>query len=183
MFDLKPKNRASILTHQEGEKLYSPSQEITVKVSGNHSEFASTFEIGVPPGFDTGAHYHTRTEELFYITSGTLLFMAFKPTAYTDNWFEWVGENGETPILCQAGALIHVPNHTPHAFANVSATPARMVFQASPPPDHEEYFRGLIEILNLPLPIDANKISELRKRHDVHQITNLRHLNPSELSL
>jgi uncharacterized RmlC-like cupin family protein len=181
MFELKPKVRASILTHEQGEKLYSTAQDITLKVPGANSEFASTFEIGVPPGFDTGSHYHTRTEELFYITSGTLLFMAFKPVAYTENWFDWIGENGETPTLCHAGTLIHVPNYTPHAFANVSSTIARMLFQASPPPDHEEYFKGLINILNSSPSVDSNKIAELRKEHDVHQITSLRYLKPESL--
>lgn len=182
MFELKPKVNPSILTHEQGERLYSALQDITLKVSGTNSEFASTFEIGVPSGFDVGAHYHTRTEELFYITKGTLLFMAFKPVAYTDNWFDWVGENGEKPTLCHAGTLIHVPNYIPHAFANISSTTARMIFQASPPPDHEEYFKGLIDILNLPPPINSNKISNLRKKHDVHQITILRHLSPEELT-
>lgn len=177
MFELKPKVSATILTHKQGEKHHSDLQEITIKISGANSEFTSTFEIGVPPGFDTGAHYHTRTEELFYITSGTLVFMAFEPTVYTDNWLDWTGKNGETPTLCHAGTLIHVPNYIPHAFVNISSASARMLFQASPPPDHEEYFKSLIDILNLSSPVDSNKIAELRKKHDVHQITNLRHLN------
>ncbi|MBT0725703.1 cupin domain-containing protein [Rosenbergiella sp. S61] len=175
--EIKPIITASILKHAEGEKLFSPSQDITLKVSGVNSEFASTFEIGVPVGFDVGAHFHKRTEELFYVTSGKLLFMAFEPVEYTDNWFDWVGPNGERPVICEAGTLIHVPNYTPHAFANISNETARMVFQASPPPDHEEYFKGLIEILNSNSVVDSKSIEALRKKHDVHQITKLRFLD------
>lgn len=182
MLDLKPKVRASIVTRGMGESLYSASQDITVMVSGNSSPFTSTFEIGVPSGFDTGAHYHTRTEELFYITEGTLLFMAFVPVRYTDNWFDWIGINEESPVLCKPGTLIHVPNYTPHAFANISSQTSRMIFQASPPSDHEEYFRGLTRIFNQSSVVDSDRVSEHRKEHDVHQITPLRFLSPDDLN-
>jgi quercetin dioxygenase-like cupin family protein len=34
------------------------------------------FEFSVAPGFDTGAHYHTKIEEIFYVLEGELTLRA-----------------------------------------------------------------------------------------------------------
>lgn len=63
----------------------------------------------------------------------------------------------------------------PHAFANPTDEPAKMFFQASPPPDHERYFEELLEILGSGGPPDHAAIRELRARYDIEQLTPLRH--------
>ena len=59
-----------------GRVVRAPAQHVTFKVTGSHSRTASTFEVIVPPGFDVGAHVHTRSEELFYVLEGELDVLA-----------------------------------------------------------------------------------------------------------
>ena len=41
-------------------------------LTAEDSKGCSMFELHVAPGFDTGAHYHTKIEETFYVLEGTL---------------------------------------------------------------------------------------------------------------
>ncbi|MER5526022.1 cupin domain-containing protein [Streptomyces sp. NPDC002677] len=159
-----------------GRVVQSPAQRVTFKVTGTHSRMASTFEVEVPPGFDVGAHVHTRSEELFYVLEGELDVLAFEPRIRTpDNWQKWQSSSGTKVVRATPGTLIAVPPGCPHAFANPTDTPARMFFQASPPPDHERYFEELLEILGSDGPPDLEAIGQLRKRYDIEQLTPLKH--------
>ena len=159
-----------------GRVVHSPAQRVTFKVTGTHSRIASTFEVEVPPGFDVGAHVHTRSEELFYVLEGELDVLAFEPRIRTpDNWQRWESSSGTRVVRATPGTVIVVPPGCPHAFANPTETPARMFFQASPPPDHERYFEELLEILDSDGPPNHEAIEELRKRYDIEQLTPLKH--------
>ncbi|MER7109997.1 cupin domain-containing protein [Streptomyces sp. NPDC000229] len=159
-----------------GRTLRSPAQEVTFKVTGEHSRAASSFEVVVAPGFDVGAHVHTRSEELFYVLDGELDVLAFEPRVRTvDDWRHWESPSGRRTVRATPGTVIVVPPGCPHAFANRTDKPARMFFQASPPPDHERYFEELIGILDRGGPLDHAAIAALRARYDIEQITPLRH--------
>ncbi|MFE3165105.1 cupin domain-containing protein [Streptomyces sp. NPDC059224] len=159
-----------------GRVVHTPAQRVTFKVTGTHSMAASTFEVEVPPGFDVGAHVHTRSEELFYVLEGELDVLAFEPRIRTpDNWQKWESTSGTRVVRATPGTLIAVPPGCPHAFANPTDTPARMFFQSSPPPDHERYFEELLEILGSGGPPDHEAIGQLRKRYDIEQLTPLKH--------
>jgi quercetin dioxygenase-like cupin family protein len=147
----------------------------TLKVSGGargDGAVCSTFEIIVPPGYDVGAHVHTRGEELFYVLEGTLDLLAFEPVERTpDDWHTWISPTGQRYLRGGPGSLLFVPAGIPHAFANLSSTPARMFFQAAPA-GHEDYFEELATLLResngKP---DPKAVTELRLRHDIHQLT------------
>ncbi|MFD8231550.1 cupin domain-containing protein [Streptomyces sp. NPDC059696] len=159
-----------------GRIMETSAQQVTFKVTGTHSRTASTFEVVVPPGFDVGAHVHTRSEELFYVLEGELDVLAFEPRIRTpDNWRTWESPTGRRVVRATPGTVIAVPPGCPHAFANPTDTPAKMFFQASPPPDHERYFEELLEILGSGGPPDQAAIGELRARYDIEQLTPLRH--------
>ncbi|MEU3786816.1 cupin domain-containing protein [Streptomyces sp900129855] len=159
-----------------GRVVQTPAQRVTFKVTGTHSSVASTFEVEVPPGFDVGAHVHTRSEELFYVLEGELDVLAFEPRVRTaDNWQRWQSSSGAGVVRATPGTVIVVPPGCPHAFANPTDATARVFFQASPPPDHERYFEELLEILAPGGPPDHAAIEELRKRYDIEQLTPLRH--------
>ncbi|WP_406507465.1 cupin domain-containing protein [Streptomyces sp. NBC_00212] len=156
----------------EGRTLVTAAQHVTFKATGEHSRVASSFEVVVPPGFDVGAHLHTRSEELFYVLEGELDVLAFEPSIRTrDNWRAWESPSGKRCVRATAGTVIVVPAGCPHAFANTSGEPARMFFQASPPPDHERYFEELFDILNSGPQVDQEAIAELRLRYDIEQLT------------
>ncbi|WP_411577198.1 cupin domain-containing protein [Streptomyces sp. HUAS TT20] len=159
-----------------GRVVHTPAQRVTFKVTGTHSRTASTFEVEVPPGFDVGAHVHTRSEELFYVLDGELDVLAFEPRIRTpDNWQKWESSSGNRVVRAAPGTLIVVPPGCPHAFANPTDTPTKVFFQASPPPDHERYFEELLEILGSGGPPDHEAIEDLRRRYDIEQLTPLRH--------
>ncbi|MFJ5550883.1 cupin domain-containing protein [Streptomyces sp. NPDC093225] len=159
-----------------GRNLRSTAHDVTFKVTGEHSRVSSSFEVVVPPGFDVGAHVHTRSEELFYVLEGELEVMAFEPRVRDGgDWRLWDSRDGRRPVRAEPGTVIVVPPGCPHAFANRSDTPARMFFQASPPPDHERYFEELFEILEAPGQIDHEAIESLRRRYDIEQLTPMRH--------
>ncbi|AZS88651.1 cupin domain-containing protein [Streptomyces griseoviridis] len=159
-----------------GRVVQTPAQRVTFKVTGAHSRTASAFEVEVPPGFDVGAHVHARSEELFYVLEGELDVLAFEPLVRTpDNWQRWESGSGTRVVRATPGTVIVVPPGCPHAFANPTDTPAKMFFQASPPPDHERYFEELLEILRGGGPPDHEAIEALRARYDIEQLTPLRH--------
>ncbi|THA32842.1 cupin domain-containing protein [Streptomyces sp. A1547] len=162
-----------------GRTIKTAAQEVTFKVTGAHSAVASTFEVTVPPGFDVGAHAHSRSEELFYLIEGELDVMAFEPKVRTrDDWREWESPSGRRHVRATAGTMILVPPGCPHAFANPTGSPARMLLQAAPPPDHERYFEELLELLNSGGEIDQSAVERLRIRYDIEQLTPLRHIRP-----
>ncbi|GAA2311905.1 cupin domain-containing protein [Streptomyces hawaiiensis] len=159
-----------------GRIMETSAQRVTFKVTGTHSRTASTFEVVVPPGFDVGAHVHSRSEELFYVLEGELDVLAFEPRIRTpDNWRTWESSSGNRVVRATPGTVIAVPPGCPHAFANPTDTPAKVFFQASPPPDHERYFEELLEILDGGGPPDDAAIAELRARYNIEQLTPLRH--------
>jgi quercetin dioxygenase-like cupin family protein len=146
-----------------------------LKVSGGASRdgaVCSTFEITVPPGYDVGAHVHTRGEELFYVLEGTLDLLAFEPLERTpDDWHSWTSLSGQRYLRGGPGSLLFVPAGTPHAFANLSSSPARMLFQAAPE-GHEDYFEELAALLRASNgKPDQEAVAEIRRRHDIRQLT------------
>ncbi|MFA1549885.1 cupin domain-containing protein [Actinomadura chokoriensis] len=158
-----------------GRKLVTEAQEVTFKVTGDSSRTGSLFEVLVPPGFDVGAHVHTRSEEIFYVLEGDLELFAFEPDERTpDDWQQWRGSGGLKPIQAGAGSCMFVPAGCPHAFTNLGDEPARMLFLSAPPPDHERYFEELLEILGVGA-ADHESVARLREKYDIHQITPLRY--------
>jgi mannose-6-phosphate isomerase-like protein (cupin superfamily) len=167
-------NQGLVLPPGGGRVLESPAQHVTLKITGERSTVGSLFEVVVPVGFDVGAHLHTRSEEFFYVLDGELDMFAFEPSVRTaDNWQEWRSVDGDRVVRGGAGSMIHIPPGCPHAFANAGSTPARLLFQAAPPPDHERYFEELLELLAQDPPPASDAVQELRERYDIQQLTPL----------
>ncbi|MBO8194041.1 cupin domain-containing protein [Streptomyces oryzae] len=159
-----------------GRTVRTAAQQVTFKVTGQHTRTASSFEVVVPPGFDVGAHVHARSEEFFYVLEGELDIFAFEPLIRTpDGWREWRSAGGDRVHRATAGTVVLVPPGCPHAFANPTGSAARMLFQSAPPPDHERYFEELLEILAAGGPPDDEVVAGLRARYDIEQLTPLRH--------
>ncbi|MGW0659966.1 cupin domain-containing protein [Streptodolium elevatio] len=147
---------------------------MTLKLGEETSGLWSVFETVVQPGFDVGAHFHHEAEELFYILDGELDLLAFNPSVRTEgDWQAWESASGDKVARGTTGSLMHVPAGCAHAFANPGTTPARMLFLVAPA-GHENYLRELADLLAAGGPPDPSAISELRARHDIHQLTPLR---------
>lgn len=163
----------------QGRKLTTKAQEVTFKATGADGAFASCFEVVVPPGFDVGAHVHGRAKEFFYVLEGELELFAFEPVDRAgERWQDWKSADGARPVRAGAGSCMFVPSGCPHAFTNPTDRPTRMLFQSSPPPDHEHYFLELCEIFAQSRTVDAHAVQRLRDRYDVRQITPLRYGPP-----
>ena len=61
-----------ILHHGEAHGVTLHQTRIDYLVTAEHSKQCSLFEFTVAPGFNTGAHYHTKIEEIFYVLEGEL---------------------------------------------------------------------------------------------------------------
>ncbi|MBO8186896.1 cupin domain-containing protein [Streptomyces spirodelae] len=172
----RPPRHGLVVPPGQGRTVRTAAQQVTFKVTGEHSQAASSFEVVVPPGFDVGAHVHSRTEEFFYVLEGELDIFAFEPRVRTsDGWRGWESAGGDRVVRATPGTVAVVPPGCPHAFANPTGAPARMLFQSAPPPDHERYFEELLEILAAGGPPDTRVVAELRARYDIEQLTPLRH--------
>ncbi len=167
-----------MLAPQEGRLIAGGGLHASLKVGGGpdaDGALASTFEITLPPGYDVGAHVHSIGEELFYVRTGTLDLLAFEPVERSpDDWHSWTSSSGQSYLRGGPGSVLFVPAGVPHAFANLSADPAVMLFQSAPA-GHEHYFEELAAVLResegQP---DPEAIRAIRARHDIHQLTNLK---------
>jgi mannose-6-phosphate isomerase-like protein (cupin superfamily) len=163
-----------------GRKLITKAQEVTFKATEAQGSAISIFEVVVPPGFDVGAHVHSRSQEFFYVLDGELDLLAFEPTERTENdWHDWESPGGDRVVRAGRGSCMFVPSGTPHAFRNATDQPARMLFQSYPSPDHEHYFEEIAEIWSAGTSVDPEAVREMRRRHDVSQITPLRYAPPT----
>lgn len=120
-----------------------------------HSQYMSLFEFYVAPGFDTGAHYHTRIEEFFYVLEGELDL-----------------RKGDDVIHAGPGTFVHVAPGTAHFIANRGAKPARILLGCMPP-GHEGYFAELSVLLAKDGPPDPEAVGALRKKYDTIQLSGL----------
>lgn len=144
---------------------------MTLKVGADQSQAWSAFESVVAPGFDVGAHLHNNAEEFFYILEGELDLLAFHPQAEASgDWRSWESAAGTKVLRGGPGAALFVPAGCPHAFANPTDAPARMLFLVSPP-GHEHYLDEIGAAIRAGGPPDPAVIGEIRARHDIKQLT------------
>lgn len=146
----------------------------TLKAAMGAQASTSSFEVVISPGYDVGAHVHTRGEEVFFVLDGELDMLAFEPVDRTvPDWHEWASTSGRRFLRGGPGAFMHVPSGVPHAFSNRSREQVRMFFQSSVPGGHENYFRELAELLRVGGA--QAQIIRLRDRYDIVQLTDLGH--------
>jgi mannose-6-phosphate isomerase-like protein (cupin superfamily) len=161
-----------VLPPGAGRKIESAG--MTLKIGVEQTERWSVFEAEVAPGFDVGAHVHAAAEELFYIVDGELDLLAFEPEVRTaGDWQAWRSAAGTTVTRGGPGSLMFVPARCPHAFANPTAEPVRMLFLFAPA-GHELYLAELGQLVSRGGPVDPAEIAALRARWDIEQLTPLR---------
>ncbi|MGH3318854.1 MAG: cupin domain-containing protein [Streptosporangiaceae bacterium] len=147
----------------------------TLKAAMGPQTSTSSFEVVIGPGYDVGAHVHTRGEEVFFVLEGEVDLLAFEPVDRTlPDWHEWQSRSGRRFLRGGPGAFMHVPSGVPHAFANRTSDPVRMFFQSSVPGGHENYFREMADLLRGGGPPDQEAIARLRDRYDIVQLTDVR---------
>jgi quercetin dioxygenase-like cupin family protein len=73
--------------------------QVDFLLTAEHAKGSSVFEFSVAPGFDTGTHYHTKIEEIFYVLEGELSL-----------------RSGDRVVQGGPGTFVFVPMGAVHAF-------------------------------------------------------------------
>src|SRR5579872_934731 len=94
-------------------------------ITAADSKGCSLFKFDVAPGFDTGAHYHTKIEEFFYVVEGELDL-----------------RSGDRTVHAGPGTFVFVPPGVPHSIANHGNQRGSLLLGCVPP-GHENYFDEL----------------------------------------
>jgi quercetin dioxygenase-like cupin family protein len=122
-------------------------------LTGADSKECSLFEFDVAPGFNTGAHYHTRLEEFFYVLEGEVDL-----------------RSDDRVVHAGRGSFVFVPPGTVHSIGNLGTERAR-VLMGCLPPGHENYFDELSALLAKGGPPDPEAIAAVRKKYDTIQVS------------
>jgi mannose-6-phosphate isomerase-like protein (cupin superfamily) len=117
-----------------------------VETAGQHC--FSEWELG--PG-DEGPppHLHREHQEAFFVTEGTLAFLA-----------------GEKRFEAPAGSFILIPAGVAHKFSNPTQSPARCV-NVWLPGGFEPYFRQMMEAMGGDKPLDPSEVTRVSAEYDV----------------
>jgi quercetin dioxygenase-like cupin family protein len=99
-----------ILHHGEAGGVTLHQTRVDYLLTAEHSKQCSVFEFSIAPGFNTGAHYHTKIEELFYVLEGEIDLRC-----------------GERVVRGGPGTFVFVPPGVAHAFGNSSSASGRML--------------------------------------------------------
>ncbi|MGW5225380.1 cupin domain-containing protein [Nocardia niigatensis] len=155
-----------LLPPSAGEKV---QPTMTLEVGADHSDAWSAFEAEVPPGFDIGAHWHGHAEEVHRRRRTRPAGLPSRGQGAVGDRLTWHAADGTPVHRGGPGSFMYVPAGCPHAFRNPGTTTARMLFMVTAS-GHERYQAELGELLmSGSATIDA--ISELRLKHDIHQLT------------
>jgi quercetin dioxygenase-like cupin family protein len=144
-----------LLEPGQGRSVSLRGTEVVFKVQSSQAQGASCVDFQAAPGFDTGLHLHRRLEETFYVLEGQFEFQL-----------------GDEAFHANAGACVFVPPQVPHAFANRTDAPAKLLLILSPP-GHDRYFDELSGILAAEGAPDSEAIATLRERYDTEQLSSL----------
>jgi quercetin dioxygenase-like cupin family protein len=136
-----------ILVEAHGVTLHQT--RIDYLVTAEHSKQCSLFEFTVAPGFNTGAHYHTKIEEIFYVLEGELDLRC-----------------GEDTVRGGPGACVFVPPGAVHAFGNSGSAPGRMLLI-------EKYFDELRDLIAKGGKPDPDAVAKLPAKYDTVQLATL----------
>ncbi|CAA9563696.1 MAG: hypothetical protein AVDCRST_MAG59-2814 [uncultured Thermomicrobiales bacterium] len=111
----------------EGEALWCVGALTTVKAAGGQTAGAyALIEDLAPKGAGTPLHRHRGDDEAFYVLEGELTF--------------WLGD--AEPIRAAAGAFVHVPGGTVHAFRVDSETARYLIITT---PRHGDFYRAIAD--------------------------------------
>jgi mannose-6-phosphate isomerase-like protein (cupin superfamily) len=144
-----------VLHHGEAHGVTLHQTRIDYLVTAEHSKQCSLFEFTVAPGFNTGVHYHTKIEEIFYVLEGELDLRC-----------------GDRTLRGGPGTCVFVPPGAAHSFGNSGSSPARMLLITAPP-GHEKYFDELRDLIAKGGKPDPDALAKLRAKYDTVQLATL----------
>jgi len=142
----------TIITECEGRVLRAFGEEVTILLDGERTAGKLTMWTEItPPGGGPPPHYHVNEEELFYVISGRVGFLA------NDNWHE-VG----------AGGTAFMPCGLVHTFKNVGDQPSSMLVMTMPSGIEKFFARCAEEFAKPGEPPEMQGTFEIGVEHGIH---------------
>lgn len=126
-----PRMDVAIRQPQDAETVRTESATIRLLIDAEEAGGAlSTLEVTMAQGADGAApHYHTKSDELFYVADGELRLLA-----------------GDKIVTVGAGGSIVVPKFMPHAFGATPDSSTRIMIALMPGVQRFAYFHLLERI-------------------------------------
>ncbi|MFF0634306.1 cupin domain-containing protein [Nocardia sp. NPDC004151] len=126
-------SRPAAIRRPEDSEIIGAGQPASVRLLIDSEEAGgsvSTVEVTLAEGADGAApHYHTLSDELFFVADGELQVMA-----------------GDEIVTVGAGGALVVPRFMPHAFGAVPGSSARLFIALMPGVERHGYFRFLEQL-------------------------------------
>lgn len=123
----------------------------TFKVTGKdtHGHFG-LFELTLEPETDGASlHIHKQMTEIFYVVEGEMELLL-----------------NQRKITAIPGALMTVPENTPHGFSNPSLMRSKLLIMFCPADSREQYFEGLAELTKNGRKPSQEELLELTQKFD-----------------
>lgn len=123
-----PRHEPALRQPHDAETLRTDTVRMRLLIDANETGGSvSSLEVTLAEGADGAApHYHTKSDELFYVAEGELQVLA-----------------GEEIVTVGAGGALVVPKFMPHAFGAAPGSTARLLIALMPGVQRFEYFRLL----------------------------------------
>ncbi|QIS20661.1 cupin domain-containing protein [Nocardia terpenica] len=123
-----PRKPVAVRRAQDAETLHTEAVSVRLLIDSEEAGGGvSTVEVSMARGADGAApHYHTRSDELFYVVEGELQVLA-----------------GDEIVTVGAGGALVVPKFMPHAFGAAPDSAARILIALMPGVQRFGYFRLL----------------------------------------
>ncbi|MFI1913776.1 cupin domain-containing protein [Nocardia sp. NPDC020380] len=123
-------SRSAVIRQPQDAETIGAGKPVSVRLLIDSNEAggsSSTVEVTMARGADGATpHYHTLSDELFYVADGELQVMA-----------------GDKIVTVGAGGALVVPKFMPHAFGAAPDSSARLLIALTPGVERHDYFHFL----------------------------------------
>ncbi|ODG97253.1 cupin [Nostoc sp. KVJ20] len=144
-----------ILQPGEGKSVKLGTSTCTFKVTGeNTNGHFGLFEFVMEPGTKGASpHIHKQLTEIFYVVEGEVELLLDRQT-----------------IMAAPGAMMLVPENTPHGFSNPGTVRSTLLILFCPADSREQYFEGLARLTENGRQPSQTELLDLMQQFDQYPV-------------